>query len=251
MAFSIKQQKDTNVLYEVTSTNVLTDDYLVRGDGGVREVQTSLVHLSDTGSVTLPNVQAYRFLDYAGTGYLNVLRGNVDDEVDVGVKLNIGAIEAEEDAGRISIFDMPVSSASADGTQMSATSKIDGNNVFEIGAYADGAGGVDGEYIKSYGAIYRNVTTVNAATYDLLASDDILNVTYTATGAVTSLTLPTAQCVSGRVIVIKDAGFNAGTYSITIDTEAGEKIDNEDTYVISLDGDSVTLVSNGSNWYIL
>ena len=28
------------------------------------------------------------------------------------------------------------------------------------------------------------ITTVNAATYDLLASDDILNVTYTATGAV-------------------------------------------------------------------
>jgi hypothetical protein len=251
MAFSIKQQKDTNVLYEVTSTNVLTDDYLVRGDGGVRGVQTSLVHLSDTGSVTLPNVQSYRFLDYAGTGYLNVLTGTVDDEVNVGVKLNIGSIEAEEDAGRISIFDMPVSSASADGTQMSATSKIDGNNVFEIGAYADGAGGVDGEYIKSYGAIYRNVTTVNAATYDLLASDDILNVTYTATGAVTSLTLPTAQCVSGRVIVIKDAGGLAGTNNITISTEGAEKIDGLDTLVINNNYNSVTLYSDGTNWFAI
>ena len=143
MAFSIKQQKDTNVLYEVTSTNVLTDDYLVRGDGGVRGVQTSLVHLSDTGSVTLPNVQSYRFLDYAGTGYLNVLTGTVDDEVNVGVKLNIGSIEAEEDAGRISIFDMPVSSASADGTEISATIKIDGNNILKIYAESDGAGGAD------------------------------------------------------------------------------------------------------------
>ena len=134
---------------------------------------------------------------------------------------------------------------------MSATSKIDGNNVFEIGAYADGAGGVDGEYIKSYGAIYRNVTTVNAATYDLLASDDILNVTYTATGAVTSLTLPTAQCVSGRVIVIKDAGGNAGTNNITIATQGAEKIDGLDTLVINNNYNSVTLYSDGTNWFAI
>lgn len=153
MSFPIKQQKDTNVLYEVTSTLVLTDDYLVRGDGGVRGVQTSLVHLSDAGSVTLPNVQAYRFLDYAGTGYLNVLRGNINDEVDVGVKLNIGAIEAEEDAGRVALFDMPVSSSSADNTEMSAALRIDGNNIFEISALSDGSGGVDNKKARTYANI--------------------------------------------------------------------------------------------------
>jgi len=63
--------------------------------------------------------------------------------------------------------------------------------------------------IKTGGGLIRNTTTVNTATYDLLVTDDILHVTYTGTGAVTSLTLPTAQAVDGRTIVIKDAGLNA------------------------------------------
>jgi len=101
------------------------------------------------------------------------------------------------------------------------------------------------------GGITRNVTTVNAATYDLLVSDDILNVTYTGTGAVTSLTLPTAQVVTGRTIVIKDAAGNAGTNSITVDTEGSEKIDGQDTAVINGDYDSITIYSDGTNWFIV
>jgi hypothetical protein len=101
------------------------------------------------------------------------------------------------------------------------------------------------------GSITRNTTTVNAATYDLATTDDILNVTYTTTGAVTSLTLPTAQCVDGRVIVIKDAGGNASTYNITIDTEGTEKIDGGDTFIINGDYDSITLYSDGSNWFVI
>ncbi len=96
---------------------------------------------------------------------------------------------------------------------------------------------------------FVNITTVNAATYDLLVTDYILNVTYTGTGAVTSLTLPTAQTVSGRTIHIKDAGGNSGTNNITIDTEGSEDIDGEDTYVIDVDYDSITLYSDGSNWF--
>jgi hypothetical protein len=38
---------------------------------------------------------------------------------------------------------MAVSSASADGTEMSATIKIDGNNILKIYAESDGAGGAD------------------------------------------------------------------------------------------------------------
>ena len=81
--------------------------------------------------------------DYAGTGYLNILKANEDNEVDVGTQLNVGPIEAEEDSGAISLFDMAVSSASADGTEMSATIKIDGNNILKIYAESDGAGGAD------------------------------------------------------------------------------------------------------------
>ena len=93
-----------------------------------------------------------------------------------------------------------------------------------------------------------NITTVNAALYDLLATDYILNITYTATGAVTSLTLPTAQTVEGRIITIKDAGGLAGTNNITIDTEAAQTIDGAATYVITVNYSDITLYCDGSNW---
>lgn len=103
----------------------------------------------------------------------------------------------------------------------------------------------------------RKVTAVNAATYDLLATDDILDVTYTATGAVTSLTLPTAQMLPGRTITIFDGGHNASVNNITIDTEGGEKIyygtGAQDTLVLNVNDQSVTLTVNaaGTAWQVI
>lgn len=94
-------------------------------------------------------------------------------------------------------------------------------------------------------------TTVNAATYDVSKARQILLVTYTATGAVTSLTLPSSLCKEGNWLIIKDAGGLAGTNNITIDTESTEKIDGADTLVINTNYDWVILYCDGSNWYII
>tara|TARA_R110000796_G_scaffold167313_3_gene284195 strand:- start:344 stop:1897 length:1554 start_codon:yes stop_codon:yes gene_type:complete len=93
------------------------------------------------------------------------------------------------------------------------------------------------------------VTTVNAATYDLLTADKVVHVTYTTTGAA-AITLPTAQAVSGRTITIKDGGGNASVNNITIDTEGSETIDGATTLIILVDYTSVTLYSDGTNWFI-
>jgi len=103
---------------------------------------------------------------------------------------------------------------------------------------------------KFKSGLKHNVTTVNAATYDLLASDYYVHVTYTGTGAVTSLTLPSAQVVSGRTIYIKDAGGNASTNNITVDTEGSETIDGSATLVMSTDYQAIQLYSDGSNWFV-
>ena len=96
-----------------------------------------------------------------------------------------------------------------------------------------------------------SVTTVNAATYDLLETDYILNVTYTATGAVTSLTLPTAQVLAGRIIWVKDAGGNASANNITIDTEGAETIDGNAQFILNSDYEEIAIYSDGSNWFLL
>ncbi len=248
MAFNIKQQKDTNVLDEVTATSVLTDNAIVRGDGGAKGVQTSPVFIGDDGTMTIPNNVWVRVVDYAGTGYINVFKGTTDDEVDVSSQLNVGTIEAEEDAGVITLFDMPVTDNSADGAEMSITIRIDSNNVLKIGAKSDGAGGVDGLFVQNYGANIQNITVVNASTYTILEKDNIIHSTYSATGAQT-ITIPTAQLVSGRIITIKDAGGNASVNNITIATEGTEKIDGGDTAVINSNYGVITLYSNGSNWF--
>ena len=92
------------------------------------------------------------------------------------------------------------------------------------------------------------VVAVEAATYSLLATDYILAVSYTTTGTV-AITIPTDQCVSGRIIEIKDSGGNANTNNITITPQA-ETIDGDATSIISTNYNSVSLYSDGSNWFI-
>lgn len=107
------------------------------------------------------------------------------------------------------------------------------------------------ELVKLPVGLKHNVTTVDAATYGLLASDYFVHVIYTASGAVTSLTLPTAQTVSGRTIVIKDAGGNASANNITVDTQAAETIDGAATAVMNADYEWLKLYSDGSDWFIV
>jgi hypothetical protein len=99
------------------------------------------------------------------------------------------------------------------------------------------------------GSLTYNITVVNAATYDLATDDYILHVTYTATGPVTSLTLPSAQAIAGRMVYVKDAGGNASANNITIDTEGPELIDGVSTLVMVADYEWLSLYSDGTNWY--
>ena len=201
--------------------------------------------------VAINNDEWYQGQNNADSGTINMFKTNTSDEIETGATLRTGPIEFEEDSGAITAINMPVSSTPSDGDEMSMSFSIDSNPILKVKASADGTGGADELQVQSFGGLVRNTTTVASATYDLLASDDIVLVTYTATGAVTSLTLPTAQVVAGRTIVIKDVGGSAGTNNITIDTEASETIDGAATLALDSDYESATLVSDGANWYII
>lgn len=93
--------------------------------------------------VDMANDKYLKGKNYAGTEDVNIIKVNTDNEAEIGVTINTGTIEVEEDAGAVTIIDMGVTSASADGTEMSYVVKIDGNNLLKIYTESDGAGGVD------------------------------------------------------------------------------------------------------------
>ena len=102
--------------------------------------------------------------------------------------------------------------------------------------------------IKQQKDLQVNATTVAGATYTVLRTDDIIHSTYSATGAVT-ITIPTALMAEKKTFTIKDAGGKAGTNNITI--YSADNIDGSATYVINSDYDSITIYSDGNNWFII
>ena len=132
----------------------------------------------------LKNNEWLSFVDYAGTGALNTLKGNEDDEIEVGTTLKLASsIEFEEDSGVVTAMDMPVSVSSADGLEMSYTFKIDGNNVLKVYAEADGSGGADSFAVKLLNSAGLDITqTAGVADYDKFLVSDSGRVKY-RTGA--------------------------------------------------------------------
>lgn len=199
-------------------------------------------------------------VDNATTGNVNMFKINASDEVEAGAVINVGTFNVTADSGAVAWLDFPVSSTPAAGTEESVLFSIDSNSLLKLYCEADSSGGVQNcrvgihEDFRTYGAIFNSITTVTAATYDLLETDYFLAVDYTTTGAVTSLTLPTAQCNgvedNGRNIIIKDTGGSATASNITIDTEGSETIDGQATQVISTDYNSASLECYGSNWFV-
>lgn len=114
----------------------------------------------------------------------------------------------------------------------------------------------DAVFAVGSGALFFNAgvklvtSVVSASTYNLLVGDYILLVAYSTTGVCT-VTLPTAQALDGRVICVKDSGYNSGTYNITIATGGAETINNGSDYTIDVNGGSVWLTSDGTDWHIL
>jgi hypothetical protein len=97
----------------------------------------------------------------------------------------------------------------------------------------------------------RTQTTVSAATYSTLATDSLIKITRTSTGAHT-LTITSLEISKvGRRFKIKDAGLNASINNITINTQGSETIEGQTSLILNGDGDSVELQSDGSNLQII
>lgn len=84
-------------------------------------------------------------------------------------------------------------------------------------------------------------------TYPITTSDEV--VLASASGGAYSATLPNAVGVTGKVYTVKktDSSVNA----ITIATTSSQTIDGVTTRTVTIQYESVTVVSDGSNWHII
>ena len=99
----------------------------------------------------------------------------------------------------------------------------------------------------------RKVTDVDAATYTILTTDNIISVLHTATASVV-LDLPLAAGALNQVITVKDAGANASVNNIDIDRAGSDTIIDDATGLtqVSIDtnGGSISFYNDGvSKWF--
>lgn len=95
------------------------------------------------------------------------------------------------------------------------------------------------EYNNLVTHTYRNVQTKNSG-YTANAGDVLL------VSGTTTITLPSGHSSGDRVIV-----KNVGTNTVTVDGAGSETIDGDTTYSMMFQYESVTLVSDGSNWHLI
>jgi hypothetical protein len=63
------------------------------------------------------------------------------------------------------------------------------------------------------------------------------------------MALPPAALVPGRIYAFKRV--NSGANAVVIDPNASETIDGAATYTLSAQWNSVTIMSNGTAWFII
>lgn len=104
-----------------------------------------------------------------------------------------------------------------------------------IATYLAGGGATRGAY--------RTVTTSgNVQSGDYLIIAD-------ATGGAITMTLPPAALVPGRIYAFKR--INSGANAVIVDGYAAETIDGAATHTLTPQWNSVTIMSNGTAWFIL
>ncbi len=98
--------------------------------------------------------------------------------------------------------------------------------------------------ISSFGADLINVIGVTS-NYTATLTDEYIGV---KSASAVTITLPAG--VDGRVYIIKDE-FGQGSGKITILPQSGSKVDNANTYRISVPYESVQVVYRAGNWWIM
>lgn len=93
-------------------------------------------------------------------------------------------------------------------------------------------------------------TTQSAIDYNVLTTDYYIGITDTSVAR--TVTLPSmANAGDGKTYIIMDESLAAGTNNITVDTADAALINGGASQPITTNGGSMTVRSNGTNWFII
>jgi len=135
--------------------------------------------------------------DNAGTGTVNLIRVNSDDQIEFGAGVNLGTIELDADSGATTLVDMNVTGTPSAGTEESYAFSVDGEDILKVYAEADGSGGIQNTGIEVDGTV-----TATAFVGDL---------TGTASYATTA-----GYAVTATNTAVSDEAVSASTFYPTI-----------------------------------
>lgn len=110
--------------------------------------------------------------------------------------------------------------------------------------YIKASTGTESQLLTSVAAVS---VAAKSADYTLTGSDVV--VLFTTGASNRTATLPAAASSTGKVFYIKKVDSGAGT--VIIDGNASETIDGATTYTITIQYEAITIVCDGSAWYIL
>ena len=128
-------------------------------------------------------------------------------------------------------------SLNSKGTADRGTAVFSGDLVVSGTLYSERARRVNAEVISSYP---HNVTEAN---YIILSTG--------TANPVRKILLPSISGQQGRIIIVKDAGGNAGSNGLEIDADGSETIDGSLDKLINTNYGSLTLVCGPSEWHVI
>lgn len=98
---------------------------------------------------------------------------------------------------------------------------------------------------EEFGRLAVSTTAATGSTYTVLSTDHVILANNS--GGVAVALISAASAGDGFRLVIK----NTGTGAVTIDADGAETIDGALTAILTNQYESITIVSDGSNWFIL
>ena len=97
---------------------------------------------------------------------------------------------------------------------------------------------------KAFGVNVRDVNSTSAV-------QDLDYILRCIQSSAITVTLPAKNVNSGRVLIFKDVLGNAGSHNITIDGDGSDTIDGAATHVININKQSVTMICDGINGWMI